>query len=703
MSPSDDVLADDPRASLPARTAALVGISAAGWGFFSVRALVTRDYPFSATTAVAALLTAGVYLTLRLRPAWTRPLAHANAALATLFILLSCLLTGQVLSASLPYLVCVPLAVGYLQGIRNASIWAGICAATAVLNEVLMRVMPLRPSYVNSTIDYTIATVVLIVLTVGLVTGSERVHAAHLAALKRREATIESLLRGLEKKGREAEQARDRAIAASRAKGEFVATLSHEIRTPLNGVLGMAGLLLDDEMPPQQRELVRTIRTSGDALLALLNDMLDFSKIEAGRIELERAPFDLRDCVEDTFDLVGVSAANKRIRLAYVASPGVAHVLGDAGRVRQILVNLVGNAVKFTERGEIVIVIDAAPAEGGACEIHVAVRDSGIGIAEERIASLFEPFTQADASTTNKFGGTGLGLAICRKLAEVMGGRAWVESRLGEGSTFHVTVKLDPAAAGPSSRVPELDGRRVIVASEHEPTRRMLLAQIGVLGAIGIGCATEADVSRELASRRIDALIAEATCAPPDAGVPHEARLLLPWEAPPTSGALLRTPARSRDLRRLLLGFFHVATPSQPMSIRVPPMDAADAPSVLVAEDNPVNQRVVRLMLERLGCRPDVAGNGIEALDALRARRYDLVLMDVRMPEMDGITATRALRAELPPDRQPLVVAMTANVQLEDREACEAAGMDDFVAKPLRPADLARVVLRARRPRAAPR
>ena len=701
--PSDDVLADDPRASLPARTQTLIGIAALGWAFYSVRALITGHHVFSGLTAVAALLTLGVYLAQRARPDWARPLGHATAAIATLFILLSCLITQQVLSASLPYLVCVPLAAGYLQGIRTAAVWAAICAAAAVVNELIQRAVVLEPHYVNSSLDYTTATVVLIVTTVGLVTGSERVHAAHLEALKRREETIRSLNQVLQKKSEEAEQARDRAIAASRAKGEFVATLSHEIRTPLNGVLGMAGLLLDDELPPQQRELVRTIRTSGDALLGLLNDMLDFSKIEAGRLDLERAPFDVRGCIEDTFDLLGVTAANKRLRLAYVVQPGaVTQLLGDAGRVRQILVNLVGNAVKFTDRGEIVVEVASAPAGEGACELQLAVRDTGIGIPKERLGSLFEPFTQADASTTTRFGGTGLGLAICRRLAEAMGGRVSVDSRPGEGATFHVTVKLDAAPASRGAKGVELADRRVLVASPHEATRRMIAAQLGALGAIAIACSTEDEVARELGAGRVDALIAEEACAPSEGGAPHEARLLLPWEDPPSFGAVLRAPARSRDLARLLAGFFHAATPSQPNSVRTSPHEAAAAPSVLVAEDNPVNQRVVRLMLERLGCRPDVAGNGVEALDALRARSYDLVLMDVRMPDMDGIAATRVLRGELPAERQPLVVAMTANVQVEDQKACEEAGMDDFVPKPIRPADLARVVKRARK-RAATR
>ncbi|MEZ4300792.1 MAG: ATP-binding protein [Polyangiaceae bacterium] len=720
--PSADVIVDDPRASLPARTQTLIGLTGSGWVFYAVRSTITRDREFAMATGLAAVLTFTVYAVHRVRPRWTRPLAHCNCAIATIFILVICSLTGQVHSPSLPYLVCVPLCMGYLHGMRTAILWAAICSVAALLNHGLFLAAPLAPVYDTNQNDITLAVVVLIFLTVGLVTGAERIHAAHAAALKRREATIEELNRGLERKSEEAEQARDRAIAASRAKGDFVATLSHEIRTPLNGVLGMSGLLLGADLPPQQAELVRTIRTSGDALLTLLNDMLDFSKIEAGRLDLEHAPFDLRDCVEDTFDLLGVSAAGKRLRLACLVDTGaVTRVKGDAGRVRQVLVNLVGNAVKFTDEGEIVVEIhsrqipvsirglpppgprDEQASSGAAgsaprCEISLVVRDTGRGIAKERIGSLFEPFTQADSSTTRKFGGTGLGLAICRRLAEAMGGRAWVESELGQGATFHVTLRLEAEDDAPSSEVPEAPGKRVLVASPHASTRASIAAQIEAFGAEAVPCPTTADLRRALAAAPADAVVAEASLSTRDSGTgePPEIRLLLPWEVLHDEPFVVRAPVRRADLRRALSRLWGVSRPSMSTPLPVVPFEPSDAPSVLVAEDNPVNQRVVCLMLERLGCSADVVGNGLEALAAVRARPYDLVMMDVRMPEMDGIAATQALRAELSEGRRPLIVAMTANVAVEDRAACEAAGMDDFIAKPILAADLARIVDRAR-------
>jgi signal transduction histidine kinase/CheY-like chemotaxis protein len=700
---SDDVLADDPRASLRARTQAVIAITAAGWTFWSGRGLFFGDRTIGAVTGIGALLTVGLYAFHRARPQHTRLLAHLNCGIAALFIVVTCQLTGQIRAPALWYLVCLPLCMGYLHGIRTAGVWAAACAGLVGANYAAGKLAPIPPIYVPSDFDAASGAVVLIALTVGLVTGSERVHRAHVAALKQREATIQSLLAGLEKKSEEASVARDQALEASRAKGEFVATLSHEIRTPLNGVLGMAGLLLDDDMSPQQRELVRTIRTSGDALLGLLNDLLDFSKIEAGRLELDRAAFDLRDCVEDAFDLMAVTAARKHLRLAYLIAPAMlTNVIGDGGRVRQILVNLINNAIKFTQDGEVVVELSSSDA-GGARELHLAVRDTGIGVAEDKLGSLFEPFTQVDGSSTTKVGGTGLGLAICRRLAEAMGGRVWAESRLGEGAAFHVTLRLATSPPSHSGRPADFAGRRVIVASRHEATRRMLAAQIDALGATALACATAEDVRRELDARPVDALIAEEACEPAGARpAHHHARLLLPWEVPPAGAAVVRAPVRHRDLRRLLLGFWYPAAPSQPSSIRGAALSPGEAPSVLVAEDNPVNQRVVRLMLERMGCRPDVVGNGLEVLDALRARPYDLVLMDVRMPEMDGIAATRALRAELPHERQPLVIAMTANVQVEDRRACEEAGMDEFIPKPIRPADLSRAVKLAQKHRAHP-
>ncbi|MFO0590372.1 MAG: ATP-binding protein [Polyangiaceae bacterium] len=593
----EDVLATDSRASVQSRTTRLVAITAVGWFFFAARSALLGSYLFSAVAAAGCALTAVVYLGMRARPAWLRPLTHANAAVATVFIVACCALSGQSRSPALPYLLCVPLSVGYLLGVRMSMLWTFICVLAAIVNDILTRLVPIKATYGDTMFDGTLAVLVLLAVVVLLVTVQDRLRAAHIQALDEQKRTILTLNHDLAQKSEEADQARDRAIAASRAKGDFVATLSHEIRTPLNGVLGMASLLQDHELPPDQRELVRTIRTSGDALLGLLNELLDFSKIEAGALELESAPFDLKDTLQETFDLMGITASAKRLTLSSKVEAGaVTRLIGDAGRVRQILVNLVSNAIKFTEQGFIEIgVSTTSQGESGAVAVHLTVRDSGVGIPPDRIGTLFEPFKQADSSTTRRFGGTGLGLAICRRLAIAMGGDTWVESTLGRGSTFHVTLGL--------RRAPE-----------------------------------------------------------------------------------------SRDSRRS----------SMRGQVPLPGMrfEEGEAPSVLVAEDNPVNQQVIKLMLVRCGVQPVLAGNGLEALQHLRARDYDLVLMDVRMPEMDGLDATRVLRREIPEGRQPIVVAMTANVQVEDRKACEEAGMDDFVPKPIHPRDLARVLEKAAKRRA---
>ncbi|MBK8256156.1 MAG: response regulator [Polyangiaceae bacterium] len=706
----DTAIDDDPRASLSARTQTLIGISAAGWMFYAIRSLLTHDFPFAIATGVACVLTGGVYAIHRAKPHRTRLLAHINCVIATLFILISCALSGQVLSASLPYLVCVPLCMGYLHGFRTATLWAVVCAAAAALNHGLMVFWPLKPLYQTTIIDHTVATIVLIAIIVGLITGTERLHKAQTTALRRREARIEELNLDLKKKTEEAEQARDKAIAASRAKGDFVATLSHEIRTPLNGVLGMAGLLLDGEMAADQRELVRTIRTSGDALLSLLNDMLDFSKIEAGRLELGQSPFDIRDCVEDAFDLLGVAAASKQLRLTFVGqAKGVTRFIGDSGRVRQILVNLVGNAVKFTEQGEIKVEITSQPvasddpngAGAGVHEVSIAVSDTGIGIDPRRIGGLFEPFTQADSSTTRRFGGTGLGLAICRRLAEAMNGRATVESTPGKGSTFRVTLRIHADEHVVSSEIPLLRRKRIIVGVAHETTRKAICVHIEQVGAVPVPCATPQEVKRTLQTSGVDALVGDPDFVDAGRAVDRElpsAHLLPPWEPPPLA-PFVRSPVRRDELRRALVQLWGDERPSRITSVPTVLYREHEAPRVLVAEDNLVNQRVIRLMLEKLGCKPAVVENGRRAVEAATTQTYDLILMDIRMPEMDGITATRQIRARLTPNRQPLIVAMTANVTVDDRRDCEAAGMNDFLAKPVVLTELARVVESARRAR----
>jgi signal transduction histidine kinase len=649
------------------------------------------------------------------REPFSRLPVHLAIASAVAAVIGGALLRGQSASLVQYYLVLVPAFAACLLPVRATFGWTLVAVAGFFAIDRSEQFWTIPPEGFDRPYERLLSQSVLVLMVFGASWSQWRTTENHVAALREREQQIRE-------QANELATTRDAALRASKIKSEFLATMSHEIRTPMNAVIGLTDLILATKLDAEQRDLLETARRSSETMVEILNDILDFSKIESDRIELEERTVSLRSCIEEALELLAPRATERNVELLYDHPAHViGHIEGDPMRLRQIVVNLVSNAIKFTKDGDVTIRADELEGDGESRRIRISVRDTGIGIPADRRERLFQPFSQVDASTTRRFGGTGLGLAISRRLVERMGGEIGVESEPGRGSRFWFTLPVRFAPPSPNEirfDAKTLAGKSLLIVHRHAGQRALLERDGADRGwrIRGVGSLLEA-IERLRAGAHFDGLLVDARClvsegidaarevvdevagasillaSPGDlpAGVEAEALEIFSCRR----GRPVRTKRLAETFANLWLHPAEAAS-SKPetraleddaLALRVPLR-------ILIAEDNAVNQRVVRLMLERLGYRPDVVDDGAKAVAAAREGAYDLILMDMQMPELDGVDAAREIRASGAATPRPRIVALTANALAEDRRRCLEAGMDDFLAKPLRARELREALLR---------
>lgn len=659
-----------------------------------------------------------------LKRKWSRLVAHSAPALFWFSATLMIVATGGSQSPYLSAYVTITIFATLVTTIRTGFIYAIFSILASLIAVFLLPYgLNLYPFSEPTPLDIWViqaANIALVLMMLSWFSSSMRsivrslrIQESELAQNNHSLQQIKSSLEEeVQKRTMLLQKEKEKAENANLAKSEFLANMSHEIRTPLNAVIGMTSLLLNTGTTEEQNEFIETIRTSSDSLLVIINDILDFSKIEAGSLELEEQPFDLSRCIKESLDFVGTVAKEKELELIYLIDSSVPNfVVGDITRLRQILVNLLGNAVKFTNAGEIFVSVNQRPRPGDGIGLHFSVQDTGIGIPADRMDRLFRSFSQIDASTTREYGGTGLGLAISKKLSEMMGGTMWVESEEGIGTTFHFSISVQEAETNKEYEVlhrrPALDDKISLIIDDNATNRRILTLQAESWGMKPVAVSSGQEALVWLENNTPDIVITDMQMPNMD-GVKlsseirsRHASSALPIVMLTSVGckpeavkqlefsAYLTKPVQPSRLHDVLMDIFEKKWPAKYVSFKPERIldntfSSRHPLNILLAEDNIVNQKVAERILEQLGYRIDIVANGIEAVEACKRQSYDVVFMDIQMPEMDGIEATASIRREVDPERQPHIIAMTANALVGDREKYLNAGMDDYVSKPIR-------------------